>query len=233
MTMNARDVSKEIKEQITPWLKEQGFQKITARNAWRTRKDTIEVLNFESFNSYNASVMGVTTFSFAVHLGVYYKFIDLCPWSNCEALDEPKYHECHAIRSVLKGIKQPETASEAVWFIAEDGNNLQSSVADAKRQIVDLAPNWYEELSDPEHALDIFQSRPESYSKSAGLYERLGGKGYSLSRAEIVSFLALKTGNIDKAISFWLKLKESEFYQKHQSVIKEAENKIEQLSRII
>jgi hypothetical protein len=50
MTMNSRDVSREIKEQIKPWLKEQGFQKITARNAWRTNADTIEVLNFESLS---------------------------------------------------------------------------------------------------------------------------------------------------------------------------------------
>ena len=231
--MNSRDVSKEIKEQIKPWLKEQGFQKITARNAWRKSEDTIEVLNFESFNSYNASVMGVTTFSFAINLGVYYRYLNLRPWSNCEILNEPKYPECHAIRSVLKGIKQPETGSESVWFVAEDGGNLRSVVSDAKKQIIELAPSWYEEFTDAERALDIFQNRPESYSNSAGLFERLGGLGYSLSRAEIVSFLAIKTGNITQAVNFWTKLKESEFYQKHQSVIKDAGNKIEQLASII
>lgn len=231
--MNSRDVSREIKEQIKPWLKEQGFQKITARNAWRTNEDTIEVLNFESFNSYNANVMGVTTFSFAVNLGVYYRFSNLCPWSNYELLDEPKYHECHAMRSVLKCMKQAETKSEAVWFIAEDGSNLAAAVTDAKEQIVSLAPSWYKELSNPERALDIFQNRPESYSKSAGLYERLGGLGYSLSRAEIVSFLALKAGKIEQAVNFWTKLKESEFYQKYQSVIEDAESKIEQLRNVI
>lgn len=188
---------------------------------------------FRVIISYNASVMGVTTFSFAINLDVYYRFSNLRPWSNYELLDEPKYHECHAVRSVLKGMKQVETESEAVWFIAEDESNLAVAVADEKEQIVSLAPSWYEELSNPERALDISQNRPESYSKSAGLYERLGGLGYSLTRAEIVSFLALKTGNIEQAVDFWTKLKESEFYQKHQSVIEDAESKIKQLSYVI
>ena len=231
--MNSREVNKEIKEQIKPWLKEQGFQRITARNAWRTSEDAIEVLNFQSFNSYNASVMGVTTYSFSVNLGVYYKFTNVRPWANYEELKEPKCPECHAVRSVLKGQKQNETNSQCVWFVAEDGSNLEEVIADAKQEIIELAPDWYEELTNLERALDIFQSRPESYSKSAGLFERLGGLGYSLSRAEIVSFLAIKTGNIPQAINFWKNLKRSEFYQRHQSVIYDAENKIEQLAKII
>jgi hypothetical protein len=177
--------------------------------------------------------MGITTFSFSVTLGVYYRFCNLAPWSNSHVLEEPKYYECHAVRAMLKGIKQPKIKDESVWFITKDGSNLSAMVADAKEQLVTFSQKWFEEFTNPEQALFIFQNRPESYSKSAGLYERLGGLGHSLSRAEIVSFLALKTGNVDQAVTFWRKLKESDFYNKHQLIVDDAECKIKQLSEVI
>lgn len=69
--MNSNDVNRLIRSIVRPVLKAQGFEVATARSVWRHRADTIDVVNFQSFNRYNADVLGCSTFSFAVNLAVY------------------------------------------------------------------------------------------------------------------------------------------------------------------
>ncbi len=70
LQMDSKVVNKAIRDVIRPFLKENEFTKFTGRDSWRVKKDTIEVINFQSFNSYNADILGVTSFSFGVNLGV-------------------------------------------------------------------------------------------------------------------------------------------------------------------
>jgi len=69
--MDSRVASKLIRSEIWPILRRQGFTKLNARNAWRYRQPLIDVVNFQSFNSYLAEGIGCTTYSFGVNLGVY------------------------------------------------------------------------------------------------------------------------------------------------------------------
>lgn len=70
--MDSKIVNKAIKQHIIPVLKENGFKVITQRSAWRYNTTRIDVINFQSFNSYLAESVGCTTFSFAVNLGIYF-----------------------------------------------------------------------------------------------------------------------------------------------------------------
>ena len=54
-----------------PVLKDRGFTCFTSRTAWRDQEQLIDIINFQSFNGYNADVLGCTTFSFAVNLSIY------------------------------------------------------------------------------------------------------------------------------------------------------------------
>lgn len=67
--MDSKVVNRAIKANVWPMLKEHGFGHFTTRTAWRHDHDRIDVINFQSFNSYQASVIGCTTYSFALRLG--------------------------------------------------------------------------------------------------------------------------------------------------------------------
>lgn len=73
--MDSKAVNKEIRGRIWPLLKDIGFSRFTPRTAWRYNDGKIDVLNFQSFNAYNASVMGVSTFSFCVNLGSFLIYV--------------------------------------------------------------------------------------------------------------------------------------------------------------
>lgn len=77
--MDSKIVNKEIKKTIKPFLQAVGFTKFSERNAWRYRDEFIEVINFQSFNSYLADGVGCTTYSFAINLGVYFKWKERIP----------------------------------------------------------------------------------------------------------------------------------------------------------
>ena len=70
--MDSKVVNKVINKNIWSFLKEQGFSMFTSRSAWRFNQDTIEIINFQSFNSYLAEVLGCTTYSFTVNLAIYF-----------------------------------------------------------------------------------------------------------------------------------------------------------------
>lgn len=67
--MDSKTVTREIRRLVWPQLKAAGFETFSTRVAWRHGADRIDVLEFRSFNKYNADILGVTTFSFAVNIG--------------------------------------------------------------------------------------------------------------------------------------------------------------------
>jgi hypothetical protein len=63
--MDSRVVDKE-RQVVWSQLKHVGFETRTARTAWRHWHDRVGVVNFQSFSAHNASVLGCTTYSFAI-----------------------------------------------------------------------------------------------------------------------------------------------------------------------
>ena len=104
--MDSKVVNKYIKNKIWPYLKEQGFSQFNARNAWRTKDETIEVINFQSFNSYIAEGVGCTTYSFGINLGVYYKCYENTPWFTKEKIERVHEYDGHARFHLKKHINQ-------------------------------------------------------------------------------------------------------------------------------
>src|ERR1700756_4978391 len=69
LPLDSSIVNREIKSAIRPLLQAAGFTQFTTRTGWRYAGEKIDVVNFQSFNSYLASSLGCTTYSFCINLG--------------------------------------------------------------------------------------------------------------------------------------------------------------------
>src|SRR5687768_5994644 len=114
--MDSKSVNREIRRAIWPLLKAHGFAEISARTAWRHSDQKIDVVNFQSFNSYNAGVMGVTTFSFAVNLGGYLRYVppQWPPKKIKNGVPYPAEYECQFRGSLSRTLSQPRNAHSHV-----------------------------------------------------------------------------------------------------------------------
>ncbi len=110
LPMDSKVVSRQIRIHVWPVLKAAGFDHLVGRNAWRHSRYKVDVLNFQSFNSYLATQVGCTTFSFSLNLGCYLTFV---PALYGDSQDPgkgvllPQEYECHLRRRLRKTIPQP------------------------------------------------------------------------------------------------------------------------------
>ena len=166
--MDSRYVNREIRRQIWPNLKELGFERRTARNAWRHIDDRVEVVNFQSFSRYNADVMDITTFSFSVNLGCYLTYVP--PQWPPKKIDKGRPYPSEAECS-FRGKLRPTTCSaesdELIWFVDNAGDNLLWCLNDVKNQIPNLI-DWFEKLSSKEEVLRILQEQQENMAELWG-----------------------------------------------------------------
>lgn len=146
--MNSKDVNKMIRSEVWLPLKEKGFWKFTSRSAWRHSAHQIDVVNFQSFNSYLADGIGSTTYSFALNLGC---FITVIPSkSGTERFKVEKGHPlppeygCHFRKKLTKKIQQPELARDDVWYMDPEGGYLRLGIQDARRAVLEEGLSWFE-----------------------------------------------------------------------------------------
>ena len=174
--MDSRAVNKVIKKEIWSFLKEQGFSKFTSRNAWRFNQDTIEIVNFQSFNSYLAKAVGCTTYSFAVNLGMYFTSIPQRfpnnPIKEKDSFLLPDESQCHLRNILLKSLSQPELVREDIWFINETGDNIERAIHDVKQMLISDGLKWFEKYSQIETVLETLLNEEEDLKGTHGF----GGK---------------------------------------------------------
>ena len=192
--MDSRSVNRSIRTQIWPLLRRAGFNSTTARSAWRHELDRIDVVNFQSFNSYNASVMGVTTFSFAVNLGTYLLYVppQWPPKKIKNSVPYPAEYECH-----FRGRLKPSTTqfhnNEGVWGIDEEGSNLAWSIKDVANEIP-MALDWFKRLENRAEVLRILQEEDEDTFKLWGF-----GRRPSPVRSYLTGYVAMALGKDELA----------------------------------
>lgn len=142
--MDSKDVNKQLRTRIRPLLKAAGFTKFTDRNSWLLREESKWIVNFQSFNSYLADGVGCTTFSFGINLGVYFDFHRPSP--DAPVVQWPKEYEATLRFNALKRLGQPlfnpygrhpGRDRRDVFFVLEDGSNLDEVIDDARGVIED------------------------------------------------------------------------------------------------
>jgi Domain of unknown function (DUF4304) len=198
--MDSKQVNRSIHTAIRPFLKELGFRAFTERTGWRYHGDRIDIVNFQSFNSYNAGVMNVTTFSFSVNLGCFLRYIPnhypSAPESKLLALDppRPKEYQCHMRRRLVRGYPDKRTSDIGIWFIDEQGSNVREALEDVRKAIIETAVKWFDQFSDTAKVIAILQNPNGNGDETHG-FGRIG----SPIRDYFLGYSALADGNAELA----------------------------------
>jgi hypothetical protein len=187
--IDSRDVNKQIRMQVKPMLKHEEFSNFTSRTAWRYHPHQIDVINFQSFNSYFAEVAGCTTYSFAVNLGCYFTYVpDMHPNGPIKVKKDrliPEEFRCHARRQLRRQLPQPELERTDIWYVDPGGKYLGPAVYDAALTIDTEAWNWFEQWSD---ASDVLRELQGPDSRSGG-----GTHGFGANPSPRRSYLTAYT----------------------------------------
>jgi hypothetical protein len=160
--MDSKSVNRSIRSQIWPLLEEAGFSSRTSRSAWRHQRDRVDVVNFQSFNSYTAGVMGVTSFSFAVNLGTYLRYVPP-QWPAKKIKDGvpfPAESECQ-FRGRLRPLISQSHKNDGVWGVDVRGSNLAWCINDVASQIPAVLA-WFKRFESREEVLRILLGEDES-----------------------------------------------------------------------
>ena len=170
--MDSKVVSAKLRSEVRPFLKEAGFSAFTGRNAWRFHSDRTEVVSYISFNSYNASVIGCTTFSFFVNLGIYFHYIphnfDRSSFDVSNPKFRPPEHVCHFRRGLSRSFAQSELERRDIWYIDERGLYLDKAIHDTRIAIARDGMPWFERFSDCEEVLRTLLEDDENMQKLWG-----------------------------------------------------------------
>lgn len=142
--MDSKTVSKQIRKEIKPLLADNGFTRFTSRSAWRFGQETVDVVNFQSFNAYNADVLGCTTYSFSVNLGVYpiYLARELLV-KHHEGSPAPEEYMCPFRRSLRKRLAQPEFPDVRIWYVDPSGDYLVKALHDVRMLLLSEGLTWF------------------------------------------------------------------------------------------
>ena len=194
--MDSKAVNKGIKAEVWPLLRDAGFSGFSSRTAWRHRQRQVDVVNFQSFNSYNASVLGCTTYSFSVNLGCYLLEV---PESFPSVKEKggtplPEEYQCHFRGRLAKQLRQPEFPDKHIWFVDAEGAYIQAALHDVRMTMSRDALPWFDRLSDRGEVLRILREDEEIMSHLWGF-----GRQGSPVRQYLTGYVALAAGRHDIA----------------------------------
>ena len=193
--VDSKAVNLAIRSEIRPILKEAGFDKSSARTFWRYHPDRVDVVNFQSFNSYNAGVMDVTTFSFAVNLGCYLRYVpDQYPDARDSRLlagasPQPKEYQCHLRGRLQRSYIDPACADHQIWFLDERGANVQKALHDVRVVLRRDGLPWFEQFTSPASVYEILVNNEEVMGGLWGF-----GRPGSPIRCYYIGYAALAAG---------------------------------------
>jgi hypothetical protein len=219
----SRQVNAAIRRTIWPALRECGFSKFTARNAWCAQGDAISVVNFQSFGSYLAGSLGCTTHSFAVNVGVWYPCVARAPWAaqwpdryRSPTSPGPREVECHARNHLTKQISQPQFPRLGIWYVDRGGSNLQPVIADALQVLQGIGLPWLDQFRSLEHALQ------SHLAPSSGGRDHFVAKFGSVAGARVGCAIAVSLGKPEAAARLWRAVLDNEFYAQRHECLEEA-----------
>jgi hypothetical protein len=191
--VDSKLVNREIKRVIWPTLKMAGFKAFSSRTAWRYGAETIDVFDFQSFNRYNADVLGITTFSFQVNLGCHLSYLPPS-WPLKERDGQPRPQECSCeFRGRLFPLIELAASDHShIWAIDSKGENIETCISDVNQKIGN-ALDWFQQFTDADRVLAILLT----FKENPGLWGF--GNIPSPSRARLAGFAALRVRNTDLA----------------------------------
>lgn len=194
--MDSSVVNKEIKSIIRPMLQEAGFSQFSTRTAWRYGDKKIDVLNFQSFNSYLANSVGCTTYSFCLRLGCSFEAIPRGERiKQREGYLRPEEYECHFRSTLLKTIRQSNLKRRDIWYVDPSGENVGEVIDDARKAIQEHGMPWFRRFS---HLQEVLRTLLEDSESNEGTWGF--GTKQSPDRHFKTGFVALSLGKTALAV---------------------------------
>jgi hypothetical protein len=141
--MDSKVVSRELWKVVRSVLKDAGWTSFSSRTARRFGKPRIDVVNFQSFNSYLASAIGSTTYSFSVRLGCFFTAIPHSGIKVKAGLLMPEEYNCHLRYAIHKKFSQPECARTDVFYVDPKGEYLPTVVEAVRQGMVTEGLSWF------------------------------------------------------------------------------------------
>lgn len=191
--MDSKAVAKEIKREIWPLLRREGFTEFSPKTAWQYMPDQIHVLNYQSFNSYLAEGVGCTTFSFALNLGIFFRAIpfEYPVKKGPDPSVKPQEYHCHFRHRLLKGIDQPILPRRDTWYVEPDGSNLLQCLHDSRTAILQEGLPWFRHFESLETVLSALMDQEE--------LPEVHATRTSPARKRMIGYVARRLGRTDIA----------------------------------
>jgi hypothetical protein len=191
--MDSKVVAKEIKHEIWPLLRREGFTEFSPKTAWRYTPDQIHVVNYQSFSSYLAEGVGCTTFSFALNLGIFFRAIpfEYPVKKGPDPSVKPQEYHCHFRHRLLKNIEQPILLRRDTWYVEPDGSNLLQCLDDSRTAIEREGLPWFDRFKSLESVLALLMEQeqlPEVFATRT-----------SPARKRMIGYIARRIGRPDIA----------------------------------
>lgn len=220
--MDSSVVNREIKSKIRPFLQDDGFTQFTPRTSWRYSHGKIDVINFQSFNSYLANSLGCTTHSFCVRLGCSFDFM---PYrqrvKRKDGYLRPEEYECYFRLALQKSIKQSNLKRTDVWYVDPTGKNLEIVIADAKKAILETGLSWFNRFTDPNEVLRTLLEDSEGNETTHGF-----GANPSPMRHFMTGFTAVALGQASLAREHLKKALDSGCFKEFEPEMRSALDRI-------
>jgi len=187
--MDSKVVSRELWKVVRPVLKGAGWTSFAGRTARRFSDRRIDVVNFQSFNSYLASAIGTTTYSFSIRLGCFFPAIPHSGIKVKQGLLNPAEHHCQLRYTIHKKFSQPECARTDVFYVDPKGKYLATVVEAVRQDISTEALSWFRRFSDMQEVLRTLMEDDESMEGTWGF-----GAKPSPARNLYTGYVALALG---------------------------------------
>jgi hypothetical protein len=182
-------VNKSLRAQISPLLRQAGFQRVDARNGWFWQEDTVWIFQIRAVGNYFSQSTGWPPGSVCGWLGVYFTFIPRHPRVKLDKLGRPLPEECmgHMRSHLERGIDQTgsmkgiisaiERRRKDIWWVDPEGGNADEVAGDIAKALCEQGLPWFRKISNLETALSLVEQTHDCFSKytlAAHLARRLG-----------------------------------------------------------
>jgi hypothetical protein len=166
--MDSKAINKLIRSEIWPILRDQGFSVFDSRSAFAYKAPFINMVSFQSFNSYNAEVLGCTTFSFTPRLGVY---VIGSPGEHRVKRDkaghlQPFESACSFRSELRKRTAVDGFARDDIFYIDPEGRTTAHCFNELKYLCNEVASLWFKSNNDLDDMLSRMRRAEESNSAS-------------------------------------------------------------------
>jgi hypothetical protein len=187
--MDSKVVSRQLWKTIRPVLKDAGWTSFSSRTARRFTNLRIDVVHFQSFNSYVASAIGGTTYSFSVRLGCFFTAIPNSGIKVKDGLVMPEEYDCHLRYTIHKKFSQPECSRRDVFYVDPKGKYLPTVVEAVRQEITTEGLSWFQRFSDMQEVLRTLMEDDEANEGTWGF-----GANPSPARNLYTGYVALSLG---------------------------------------